>query len=83
MKHVTRLGSGNAFTDVKTVGDHKDRENRDLGGNQAIHRHRAAGWETPAEFIFLDGYGLCAHDVTRNASQDLPGASGPTVGGGS
>ena len=83
MEHIARLGSGNALADVKDISDNEDRENRNLGGNQAIHSHRAARGKIPAEIAFLDGYGWCAHDVTRNANRGLPDASDPIAAGGS
>ena len=83
MEHISRLGSGGAFADVKDVSNHKDRENRNLGGNQAVHAHNPARGESPAEIAFVDVDGRCAHDATRNASRDLPDASDPTAAAGS
>src|SRR5215469_16652269 len=79
---ILRLGSGNALADVKHVGDDEDREDRGLGGNQAVHGDRSSGWRIPSEIISRDGDRPCAHELTRIPNQDLPDASGPTAGGG-
>ena len=49
MENIARLGPGNALADVKDVSDHKDRENRGLGGDQAIHSHGAARGKIPSD----------------------------------
>src|SRR5579863_7930158 len=82
MEHIARLRPCHALADIEDIGDHKDRENRTFGCNQAIHSHGPTRGKIPAEIIFLNVDGCCTHDVTRNSSRDLPDALGPKAAAG-
>ena len=74
MQDILRLGPGNALADVEDVGNNKDRENRGLGGNQAVHSHGPPRGKTPSDRVFGNSCVLCAHNLTRTANRDLPDA---------
>src|SRR5260370_24646970 len=47
VEHVVRHGAGRALADIKHVGDHDNREDGSLTGNQGKHSHAPARGKTP------------------------------------
>src|SRR5260370_41148651 len=49
-EHVVRHGAGRALADIKHVGDHENREDGSLSGNQGKHSHASARGKKPLRF---------------------------------
>src|SRR5580693_5048696 len=75
LEHIVRLRATHALANVKDVGNHKDHENRSLGGDQAVHTDRPARGRIPSDVALGPDYGCCAHR-SRSYSYCQSGSSG-------